>query len=158
MANYGEYSGAPNEQQTYEYSKTILDLMTRGSPHPKGKVLFIGGGIANFTNVASTFKGIIRSLKEFKSALIHHKVVIWIRRAGPNYQEGLRMMRQLGETLGIEMHVYGPEMHVTGIVPMALKGVSADKFLGKGPLSRIGSSTNLSLSEQMYGGESSKEI
>ncbi len=57
LANYGEYSGAPSETQTYEYSKTILDLMTR-SKHPEGKILFIGGGIANFTNVAATFKGI----------------------------------------------------------------------------------------------------
>jgi len=38
--------------------------MTRGAPHPDGKVLIIGGGIANFTNVADTFKGIARALKE----------------------------------------------------------------------------------------------
>ena len=31
-------------------------------------------------------------------------------------------MRSLGETLGVEIHVFGPEMHVTGIVPLALKG------------------------------------
>uniref|UniRef100_A0AAV2KDN7 BACK domain-containing protein n=1 Tax=Knipowitschia caucasica TaxID=637954 RepID=A0AAV2KDN7_KNICA len=29
LANYGEYSGAPSEQQTYDYAKTILSLMTR---------------------------------------------------------------------------------------------------------------------------------
>ena len=51
----GEYSGGPNEQQTYSYAKTILDLMCR-HPHKDGKVLIIGGGIANFTNVADTFK------------------------------------------------------------------------------------------------------
>ena len=55
LANYGEYSGAPSEQQTYEYAKTILSLMTR-EKHQEGKVLIIGGGIANFTNVAATFK------------------------------------------------------------------------------------------------------
>ena len=55
LANYGEYSGAPSEQQTYEYAKTLLSLMTKDK-HPKGKVLLIGGGIANFTNVAATFK------------------------------------------------------------------------------------------------------
>lgn len=49
LANYGEYSGAPTETQTYHYARTILDLMLRGPPHPDGKVLFIGGGIANFT-------------------------------------------------------------------------------------------------------------
>ncbi|KAF7724308.1 citrate synthase [Apophysomyces ossiformis] len=126
LANYGEYSGAPTETQTYEYAKTILDLMTRGDAHPEGKILFIGGGIANFTNVATTFKGIIRALTEFKQALINHKVRIYIRRGGPNYQEGLRAMRQLGETLGFQIHVFGPETHITDIVPLALLGKSAD--------------------------------
>ncbi|XP_061872466.1 2',3'-cyclic-nucleotide 3'-phosphodiesterase isoform X4 [Colius striatus] len=28
LANYGEYSGVPSEQQTYDYAKTILSLMT----------------------------------------------------------------------------------------------------------------------------------
>lgn len=92
MANYGEYSGAPSETQTFEYAKTILKLMTEGEPFPDGifvfcfsrypkilicsvqfsvrfplyfscvyvciflgKVLIIGGGIANFTNVSATF-------------------------------------------------------------------------------------------------------
>ena len=121
LANYGEYSGAPSESQTFEYAKTILDLMTRGAPHPKGKFLFIGGGIANFTNVASTFKGIIKALKAFQSQLQLHKVKIYVRRAGPNWQEGLRLMREVGDNLGVEMHIYGPEMHVTGIVPLALQ-------------------------------------
>lgn len=56
MANYGEYSGDPSEIMTYEYAKTILSVLTEGSPHPKGKILIIGGSIANFTNVAKTFK------------------------------------------------------------------------------------------------------
>lgn len=129
LANYGEYSGAPSEQQTFEYAKTIFGLMTRGNPRPEGKVLFIGGGIANFTNVASTFKGIIRALDEFQHAFVAHKIRIWVRRAGPNYQEGLRMMRQVGENLKLQMFVFGPEMHVTGIVPMALKNEAATKYL-----------------------------
>lgn len=52
LANYGEYSGAPTETQTYHYARTVLDLMLRAPLHPEGKVLFIGGGIANFTNVS----------------------------------------------------------------------------------------------------------
>ncbi|KAI8883208.1 ATP-citrate synthase [Backusella circina FSU 941] len=125
LANYGEYSGAPTETQTYEYAKTILDLMTR-EVHPQGKILFIGGGVANFTNVATTFKGIIRALTEFKQALINHKVRIFVRRGGPNYQEGLRAMRQLGETLGVEIQVFGPETHITEIIPLALEGKPSD--------------------------------
>jgi ATP citrate (pro-S)-lyase len=52
LANYGEYSGAPTETQTYHYARTVLDLMLRAPMHKDGKVLFIGGGIANFTNVS----------------------------------------------------------------------------------------------------------
>ena len=119
LANYGEYSGAPSEQQTYEYAKTILGLMT-SSKHPDGKILIIGGGIANFTNVAATFKGIVTALKEFQAQLIEHKVSIFVRRAGPNYQEGLRIMRELGNTLGVPVHVFGPETHMTSVVAMAM--------------------------------------
>ena len=52
LANYGEYSGAPTETQTFHYARTVLDLMLRAPMHKEGKVLFIGGGIANFTNVS----------------------------------------------------------------------------------------------------------
>jgi ATP citrate (pro-S)-lyase len=121
LANYGEYSGDPSEEFTYLYAKTILDLMTR-KKNPKGKVLLIGGGIANFTDVASTFKGIIRALKEYQKPLQEGKVRIYVRRGGPNYQEGLSQMRALGEKLGVPIEVYGPETHMTKIVSMALKG------------------------------------
>lgn len=94
--------------------------MTRGNPNKDGKVLIIGGGIANFTNVAATFKGIIRALKEYKAGLIAHGVRIFVRRGGPNYQEGLKAMRLLGESLGVPIKVYGPDTHITEIVPIAL--------------------------------------
>lgn len=126
LANYGEYSGAPTETQTFNYARTVLDLMLRAPMHPEGKVLFIGGGIANFTNVASTFKGVIRALREVASILVEHKVQIWVRRAGPNYQEGLKNIKAVGEELGLDMHVFGPEMHVSGIVPLALLGKETD--------------------------------
>ncbi|KAH8822548.1 ATP-citrate synthase [Flagelloscypha sp. PMI_526] len=132
LANYGEYSGAPSEGQTYEYARTIIDLITRGTPNPKGKILIIGGGIANFTNVAATFKGIIRALKEYKAPLINHKVSIYVRRGGPNYQEGLKAMRLLGEGLGVPIHVFGPETHITEIVPLAL-GLEIKKALDLPP-------------------------
>ncbi|EJD05575.1 ATP citrate lyase isoform 2 [Fomitiporia mediterranea MF3/22] len=129
LANYGEYSGAPSEGQTYEYAKTILDLITRGTPKQDGKILIIGGGIANFTNVAATFKGIIRALKEYKAGLIAHNVRIFVRRGGPNYQEGLKAMRLLGESLGVPIKVYGPDTHITEIVPIAL-GVKSTRKSG----------------------------
>jgi ATP citrate (pro-S)-lyase len=121
MANYGEYSGDPNEEFTYLYAKTILDLMTR-KKNPKGKFLLIGGGIANFTDVANTFKGIVRALREYQKKLQDNKVKIYVRRGGPNYKEGLRIMRELGNELGVPIEVFGPETHMTKIVSMALTG------------------------------------
>ncbi|PBC28740.1 ATP-citrate synthase [Apis cerana cerana] len=125
LANYGEYSGAPSEQQTYEYAKTILSLMTK-EKRKEGKVLIIGGGIANFTNVAATFKGIVKALQEYQPKLVDHNIQIFVRRAGPNYQEGSvyflnsRIIREVGRRLGIPVHVFGPETHMTAICAMAL--------------------------------------
>lgn len=62
----------------------------------------------------------IRALREYATTLIEHKVQIWVRRAGPNYQEGLKNIKSAGEELKLDIHVYGPDMHVSGIVPLAL--------------------------------------
>jgi succinyl-CoA synthetase beta subunit len=121
LANYGEYSGDPNTEETYLYCKTILDLMTREKA-PNGKVLMIGGAIANFTDVAKTFKGIVMALKEYQDILCDAGVKIYVRRGGPNYEVGLKLMRELGEMLGVPIEVYGPETHMTRIVPLALGG------------------------------------
>ena len=120
LANYGEYSGNPSTDETYEYAKTILDLMTR-KKDPRGKVLIIGGGIANFTDVAKTFTGIIMALEEYAERLKENDVKIYVRRGGPNYKEGLRKIKSAGEKLGLDIEVYGPETHMTKIVRMALK-------------------------------------
>ena len=119
LANYGEYSGNPSTDETYEYAKTILDLMTRDGQ--KGKILIIGGGIANFTDVAKTFTGIIKALREYAEKLRENGVKIYVRRGGPNYEEGLRQMKALGEEIGVEIKVYGPELHMTRIVKIALE-------------------------------------
>ena len=120
LANYGEYSGNPSTDETYEYAKTILDLMTR-EKDPRGKVLIIGGGIANFTDVAKTFTGIIMALEEYAEKLKENGVKIFVRRGGPNYKEGLKKIKKAGERLGLDIEVYGPETHMTKIVRMALK-------------------------------------
>ncbi len=122
LANYGEYSGNPSTELTYAYAKTILDLMTRTpDPQRRPKYLLIGGGIANFTDVAKTFTGIIKALREYRDKLIENNVRIYVRRGGPNYNEGLDKMRKLGEELGVPIEVYGPETHMTRIVALALE-------------------------------------
>ena len=42
------------------------------------------------------YLGIVKALQMYQQELIKHKVKIFVRRGGPNYQEGLRIMRELG--------------------------------------------------------------
>jgi len=109
------------------YARTILSLMTKHHD-PKGKVLIIGGGIANFTDVAATFKGIIQALRRYQEELKEGKITIWVRRAGPNYQEGLRIMKNLSSEIDVPIKVFGPEIHVTAIVPMALGVIDPETY------------------------------
>jgi ATP-citrate lyase beta-subunit len=110
LANYGEYSGDPSTELTFEYTKTVLDLMTR-THDSKGrpKFLIIGGGI-------------IQALEAYKEKLQENRVRIYVRRGGPNYVEGLEKMRRAGERIGVPIEVYGPETHMTAVVSMALQG------------------------------------
>jgi ATP citrate (pro-S)-lyase len=73
LANYGEYSGAPTAEETRMYACTVFELMTKYK-HPDGKVLIIGGGIANFTDVAATFTGLIKALDSYADKLKDHGV------------------------------------------------------------------------------------
>lgn len=132
LANYGEYSGDPSETLTFEYANTILTLMTRDER--PNKVLIIGGGIANFTNVADTFKGIARAIERHAQMLRARNVRIFVRRGGPNYQEGLQMMKLLGLRLQVSLDVYGPETHLTKICSLAL---FPDKYPPQSELHRV---------------------
>ncbi len=122
LANYGEYSGGPTTDETQFYAETILDLMTR-TKDPKGrdKVLIIGGAIANFTDVAATFTGIIKAFENYASKMKDVGVKIYVRRGGPNYEKGLKDIKEAADRLGLWIDVYGPETHLTDIVRMAIE-------------------------------------
>lgn len=94
LGNYAEYSGAPNEEEVLQYARVVIDVRNKicipvvniynfllmylscktlspwhlqcatTDPDGRKRALLIGGGIANFTDVAATFNGIIRALKE----------------------------------------------------------------------------------------------
>ncbi|XP_028112538.1 ATP-citrate synthase alpha chain protein 3 isoform X1 [Camellia sinensis] len=119
LGNYAEYSGAPNEDEVLQYARVVIDCAT-ADPDGRKRALLIGGGIANFTDVAATFNGIIRALREKESKLKASRMHIYVRRGGPNYQTGLAKMRALGEELGVPLEVYGPEATMTGICKQAI--------------------------------------
>ncbi|PKA59589.1 ATP-citrate synthase alpha chain protein 2 [Apostasia shenzhenica] len=104
LGNYAEYSGAPKEDEVLQYARVVIDSAT-ASPDGHKRALLIGGGIANFTDVAATFNGIIQALREKESKLKAARMHIYVRRGGPNYQTGLARMRRLGEEMGIPLEV-----------------------------------------------------
>lgn len=116
LANYGEYSGNPSTEESYQYAKTILDLMTRIS-HPQGKKLIIGGAIANFTDVEKTFQGVVKALKEFQEKLREGNVSIYVRRGGPNWVKGLELIKKVGKELSLPMKIYGPNIGMVEKIP-----------------------------------------
>ena len=121
LANYGEYSGGPTTGETKFYAETLFDLMTREKdPSGRGKVLIIGGAIANFTDVAKTFTGIIQAFENYQDKLKEVDTKIYVRRGGPNYEKGLKDIKEAADKMGLYIEVYGPETHVTDIVRMAL--------------------------------------
>ncbi len=122
LANYGEYSGGPTTGETKFYAQTLFDLMTR-QPDPKGrgKILIIGGAIANFTDVAKTFTGIIQALDEYQDKLKKVGTKIYVRRGGPNYEKGLADIKKAADEMGLYIEVYGPDTHLTQIVKIALE-------------------------------------
>ncbi|XP_062158793.1 ATP-citrate synthase alpha chain protein 1 [Alnus glutinosa] len=124
LGNYAEYSGAPKEEEVLQYARVVIDCAT-ANPDGRKRALVVGGGIANFTDVAATFNGIIRAMKEKESKLKAARMHVYVRRGGPNYQSGLAKMRALGDEIGIPIEVYGPEATMTGICKQAIQCITA---------------------------------
>lgn len=129
LGNYAEYSGGPNTQETYLFARTLLDCAT-ANPDGRGRALIVGGGIANFTDVAATFKGIIQAIRERKDAIKAAMMRIYVRRGGPNYKQGLAAMTALGKELELPIEVFGPEASMTGICKLAIDYVKNDEANG----------------------------
>lgn len=114
LGNYGEYSGNPKEDETEAYCNLLFKVMLKSNA--KDKVLLIGGGIANFTNIANTFEGIINAIQQNLEEFKKQSIRVYVRRAGINYKKGLELIKQHLDELGIPIEVYGPETHMTEIV------------------------------------------
>lgn len=122
LANYGEYSGGPSADETYEYTLQVLKLLlASAAPH---KVLVVAGGVANFTDIRVTFSGIIRALTEFEAQLQAQDVRVFVRRGGPHESEGLAAIRTFLDKAGLLGDVAGPELGLTEIIGRAVAAVA----------------------------------
>lgn len=121
IANYGEYSGNPSRHETYLYTQQVLGLLTKSGS--KTKVLFIGGAVANFTDIASTFNGIIEALREHADDLRKAGVKVYVRRGGPRQAIGLKNIEDALTELQLLGGVYSPEVSIGDAVKKLVGGL-----------------------------------
>jgi ATP-citrate lyase beta-subunit len=122
LANYGEYSGNPTSHEAYIYTAEVLKLLLASSSPQK--VLFIGGAVANFTDIASTFAGVIKAIAEYADQMRSQGVKIFVRRGGPRQEIGLAKMQSALEQYGLYGGVYDPTTSITGALDAALKEIA----------------------------------
>ena len=118
IANYGEYSGGPTREETYLYTKEVLGVILASKA--KKKALVIAGGVANFTDVKSTFAGIIDALSEKTEELQRSNVRVYVRRGGPNEAAGLSLMEEFLRAHDLLGSVHGSEAVITAAVDDAI--------------------------------------
>lgn len=115
-ANYTEYSGNPPREKVYELTKIVLS-----KPGIRG--LWIAGGVANFTNVADTFHGIVDALDEIKP-----EYPIVVRRAGPHEEEGMRIMSECAKKNNLHMKLFGKETSMSDTAAILYDMVQSNKL------------------------------
>lgn len=123
LANYGEYSGNPNQEEAEQYTRAVLGLLLKSKS--KKKVLFIGGAVANFTDIANTFTGVIAAIDAVAEQLRDQGVKVFVRRGGPRQEIGLAKIEACLQRHGILGSVHTPETPLTEVVGRALKEISS---------------------------------
>jgi len=121
LANYGEYSGNPNTEETFIYTSQVLKLMLASKA--KKKVLFVGGAVANFTDIANTFAGIIQALDVYGEKLAKQGVKVYVRRGGPRQEIGLAKIEAALKKYDLFGGVYSPKTSIPEALHTALKGL-----------------------------------
>jgi ATP-citrate lyase beta-subunit len=122
LANYGEYSGNPTEEETYIYTSAILRSLLKSSA--KKKALFIGGAVANFTDIAKTFAGITRALEDYGDQLKAQGVRVVVRRGGPNQKAGLAHVKDILDRYGLTAAVYDQTTSIDAAVGRVIEEIA----------------------------------
>jgi succinyl-CoA synthetase beta subunit len=76
----------------------------------------IAGAIANFTDIKTTFTGIIDAFEIHKWEILSQNVQILVRRWGINEKAGLQYFKTSCETLGIKCKIADSSIYMTDIL------------------------------------------
>jgi ATP-citrate lyase beta-subunit len=83
----------------------------------------VGGAVANFTDIANTFAGIIQALDVYGEELAQQGVKIYVRRGGPRQEIGLAKIEAALKKYGLFGGVYNPKTSIPEALHTALKGL-----------------------------------
>jgi len=125
IGNYGEYSGGPTQEETHLYTREVLKLLLASSA--KKKALIIAGGIANFTDIRATLRGVIDALSERSAKLRAAGVKVFVRRGGPNEASGLAHLERYLKEEGLLGSIYGSKAVITSAVDDAIDFIKGDR-------------------------------
>lgn len=114
IANYSEYSGAPSVDETCVFVTEILKILFKSESSKK--ILLIGGGVANFTDISVTCSGIIKACSNFLPLFEEQNVFVLVRRGGPGQEIGLESLRNFFTKNNISAQVFGSEVSISEIV------------------------------------------
>lgn len=123
IGNYGEYSGGPSAEETYLYTGHVMSQVLRSTA--KKKAIIIAGGVANFTDVRKTFTGVIKAFEENKAELQKADAHVFVRRGGPNEEEGLKLMETFLKNSNLYGSVHGSDVVLTDVINEALEYIDA---------------------------------
>ena len=57
VACYTQFSGRPSADQLYEFTKTVISLMTDEERQPKGKALIVSSNVSDFITMVKLQSG-----------------------------------------------------------------------------------------------------
>lgn len=121
LANYGEYSGNPTGDEVYLYTAAVIEAMLRSAA--KKKAMFIGGAVANFTDIEKTFDGICRAIDLHGDEMSQQDIHIVVRRGGPNQVKGLARIKSKLDEYKLSSVVYDQKTPLDMAVKELIRGI-----------------------------------
>ena len=104
------------------YTSAVLRSLLNSSAAKKA--LFIGGAVANFTDIAKTFAGITQAIEEYGEQLRGQHVRIVVRRGGPNQERGLAHIKSVLDSYQIAAAVYDQRTTIDNAVMRLLQEIA----------------------------------
>ena len=111
---YTDLSGNPGRENIKEYTRTLIDQMLDNKK--KWKYFIIAWVIANFTNIKTTFAGIIDVLEEKADEINKQETTILVRRWGIEEKAWLQALRDACKKLNIPCQIDDSTKYMTEIL------------------------------------------